>query len=371
LPSPSPQAEEIPARKKPRVEEQERLPTTTDEAAKKTASPDDSAGLPTSATPPSTPPVNALTRLQSRRQAQIQLPPIETSESERDGDDDVADHLDDDGDMSDAAPPPDATVNAPTRPRSSRRVILASTTGTPLPPPSTTTVDVSTRRQSATWDARFSELAKYRTIHGDCNVPRGKSENTKLAYWVAKQRSQYQLRIKGKYSYMTLSRIQALDSLGFEWDRCGGPWEVRLGELTEYRTIHGDCNVPKRYSENTKLAYWVGTQRQQYRFHIEGKNSYLTLSRIQELESMGFEWDCLNAAWDDRLSDLTDYRKLHGHCNVPRGYSENTKLAKWVSHQRTNYKLHLDGKTSSMTLPRIQELESLGFAWNIHSRRGD
>jgi hypothetical protein len=32
------------------------------------------------------------------------------------------------------------------------------------------------------------------------------------------------------------------------------------------------------------------------------------------------------SAWEDRLSELADYRKIHGHCNVP-GYSENTKLA--------------------------------------------
>jgi hypothetical protein len=27
------------------------------------------------------------------------------------------------------------------------------------------------------------------------------------------------------------------------------------------------------------------------------------------------------------LSELADYRKIHGHCNVPRNNSENAKLA--------------------------------------------
>jgi hypothetical protein len=44
----------------------------------------------------------------------------------------------------------------------------------------------------------------------------------------------------------------------------------------------------------------------------------MTLSRIQTLESFGFEWGSHShsAAWEDRLSELADYRKIHGHCNV-------------------------------------------------------
>jgi hypothetical protein len=42
----------------------------------------------------------------------------------------------------------------------------------------------------------------------------------------------------------------------------------------------------------------------------------MTLSRIQELESLGFEWkSSIGSAWEDRLSELAGYRKIH--CNVP------------------------------------------------------
>jgi hypothetical protein len=87
----------------------------------------------------------------------------------------------------------------------------------------------------------------------------------------------------------------------------------------------------------------------------------MTTSRIQELESLGFEWDGQDAAWEDRLSELADYRKLHGHCTAPDRYSENTKMAYLVAKQRRAYKLHLEGKKSHMALSRIQALESLGF----------
>jgi hypothetical protein len=86
------------------------------------------------------------------------------------------------------------------------------------------------------------------------------------------------------------------------------------------------------------------------------------------LESVGFEWDIYGATWADRLSDLADYHKIHGgHCNVPKSYSENTKLGTWVANQKKNYKFHIKGKKSQRTLPRIQELESFGFEWNPQS----
>jgi hypothetical protein len=49
----------------------------------------------------------------------------------------------------------------------------------------------------------------------------------------------------------------------------------------------------------------------------------MTNSRIQDWKAW-FEWDRFVTAWEDRLSELADYRKIHGHCNVPWGYSENT-----------------------------------------------
>jgi hypothetical protein len=76
----------------------------------------------------------------------------------------------------------------------------------------------------------------------------------------------------------------------------------------------------------------------------------MRLSHSQELERLGFEWNSLGAAWEDRLSELADYRKIEGHCNVPQHYSDSTKLANWVGKQRAQYRLHLEGKTSRHTI---------------------
>jgi hypothetical protein len=205
-------------------------------------------------------------------------------------------------------------------------------------------------------------LPRIAKIHGHCNIPRECSEKSKLANLVNAQRKQYKLQLDGKASHMTLCRIKKLEGLGFEWGSHIAAWEDRLSELSNYRKIHGHCNVSRKCSEKSKLATWVATQRTSYRLHLDGKASHMTDFRIQELESLGFEWGSHIAAWEDRLSELSDYRKIHGHWNVPRKCSEHTKLANWVNAQRKQYKLQLvDRKTSPMTDFRIQELESLGF----------
>jgi hypothetical protein len=93
----------------------------------------------------------------------------------------------------------------------------------------------------------------------------------------------------------------------------------------------------------------------------------MTAFQIQKWESLGFEWDSLRVAFEDRLNELVDIPKIHGHCNVPKKCSGNAKLASWVTTQRKQYMLHVKGKPSHMTLPRIQALESLRFDWKPSS----
>jgi hypothetical protein len=206
-------------KKKPRFDGP--LPTATNEAARKIASPDISEGLLTPDTPPRTNTAKVSTCRRSRRQIQLRL--IETSEAQLDDD---ADYVDDDADLSGTAPPPDATVNALTRRRKSRRVIPTSSTGTPLPPP-TATVEALTRRQSRS--RRLPQLPPIETIEA-----------------------------------------QLYDN--DDGDMSGRTWDDRLSELADYRKLHGHYYVPYRYRENTKLGLWIGNQRKQYRLQQKESN---------------------------------------------------------------------------------------------------
>jgi hypothetical protein len=39
-------------------------------------------------------------------------------------------------------------------------------------------------------------------------------------------------------------------------------WDKIFSSLLDYKSRHGDCNVPQCWSENQRLANWVNTQRQ-------------------------------------------------------------------------------------------------------------
>ena len=89
----------------------------------------------------------------------------------------------------------------------------------------------------------------------------------------------------------------------------------------------------------------------------------MTRDRVKALEGIGFVWDLHSAVWQERMSELKEFRKSHGHCNVPTAYEANKKLGAWVKCQRRQYKLHLEGNVTTMTPGRIRELESIAFGW--------
>ena len=124
------------------------------------------------------------------------------------------------------------------------------------------------------WDARFKELLDYRSEHGDCDVPKRQGE---LGNWVGTQRTEY------KSGKLEQGHIDRLNSIDFKWvlKEAAVPWETRLNELVRYKTEHGDCDVPRRQG---KLGTWVNHQRQQY------KKGKLPQDRIDQLESIGFDW---------------------------------------------------------------------------------
>jgi hypothetical protein len=85
-----------------------------------------------------------------------------------------------------------------------------------------------------------------------------------------------------------------MESLGFEWDNLSAVWEERLKELADYRKIRAlqcSSNLQRKHP----VGWW---HKGQYKVAPEGRHRPHHL-RIQELESLGFEWDSLGAAWDD------------------------------------------------------------------------
>jgi hypothetical protein len=218
---------------------------------------------------------------------------------------------------------------------------------------------------AAPWTEHFEQLREYKVQFGHCTVPQKYPANPKPGQWVTNQRKNYRLYQDGKPSPMTEERARALESLGFRREPAvGGLWSEQFEQLREYEVKFGHCAVPQNYSAKPKLGQWVRNQRRNYRLYQDGKPSPMTEGRTRLLESVGFERDpTVGGLWSRKFEQLREYKVQFGHCVVPQKYSADNNIGKWVSNQRSNYKLYQEGKPSPMTESRFLALNGIGFKW--------
>jgi hypothetical protein len=145
--------------------------------------------------------------------------------------------------------------------------------------------------QTEAWEQHLEDLLSFREREGHCSVPHSHPENPALARWVKRQRYQYKVRVEGKTSTMTASRIKVLEEIGFVWDSHLVAWQERLGDLRRYCAQHGNCEVPTHYQGNKKLASWVKCQRRQYKLYRAGRTSTMNAERVDILNKLEFSWD--------------------------------------------------------------------------------
>lgn len=148
-----------------------------------------------------------------------------------------------------------------------------------------------------------------------------------------------------------------------------------FSRLVEFKRIHGHCLVPNRYAHDPSLGAWVSTQRRHYKILTsgeEGVTSPMTPSRAARLASIGFAWqtsDPRHVPWETRFQQLLEYKAQHGDCVVPIGWKENPRLSNWVSAQRQEYKLFLQGKKCRIDEQQVNALNAVGFVWE--AQRGN
>jgi len=205
------------------------------------------------------------------------------------------------------------------------------------------------------FETMFQTLLVYKQAHGDCLVPQRWKENHKLAEWVSAQRMAY------NRERLAPDRFRRLDAVGFEWDPVGTRWEEMFQQLVEYKLEHGDTNVPQRSGKYAELGTWVRNQRAAKRY-----NRPILAERGKRLDEIGFAWRLVERdAWERMLERLVEFKKIHGHCNVPQKDGVNKRLGKWVNTQRTHF------KRGTLKPERVQQLKEVGFVWNTKAPRGE
>lgn len=281
-----------------------------------------------------------------------------------------------------------------------------------------------------TFDQRLSQLRRYKLLFGNASVPTNWEGDPNLGRFVSNARSAYKRYREGKTSSMNEERIQALEELGFEWERQRGcpnvpvklvrekaagrarasvdgeageeggavgarpTWTQRLEQLKSYREENGDLTVPSQHEGHNHLGRFVSNQRRYYRLLRDGKKTLIDHVRVAQLEELGFEWKSPRLSptrgssgsggtgrgargpgwghltWTERLEQLREYAEEHGNLKVPTKYQGRQNLGKFVANQRIYYKAYAEGKPSAqISKERVRQLEDLGFQWGCYQKR--
>jgi superfamily II DNA or RNA helicase len=195
------------------------------------------------------------------------------------------------------------------------------------------------------WETHYAELLQFKAIHGHLNVPRDSKDFPMLGSWVDNQRSAKNRGI------LYVERERLLNQAGFRWSEQQSSWDERYLELLEFKDKHGHTNASPKDPDNPSLGIWINYLRKSF------KTGTLDPDKIRKLNEIGFVWDVHEKKWWDRYQELLDFRKIHGHCNVPNQFQDNPVLARWVSTQRSNKSKGLLNQDYGRLLSDI------GFEW--------
>lgn len=133
-------------------------------------------------------------------------------------------------------------------------------------------------------------------------------------------------------------------------------WEHRLQELLDFRRVNGHVNVPRRWSQNLKLANWVSNQRRLLRLGLLGQE------RLRKLALFRISWEGKDArreaqqeTWNRMFGALKTFKRRSGHLQVPKGWTGDPGLGAWLISQRYLWRKGLlpEGRSS-----RLEELDA-------------
>jgi hypothetical protein len=133
------------------------------------------------------------------------------------------------------------------------------------------------------WQNFFIELAEYKKIKGHTKFSR-KEGYGRLQYWAARLRS---LRRGTTGPQLSEEQIKLLDSIGFDWEPIDSEWNKHFDDLLEFINKYNHPYVKAKDCEIEGLGNWVSWLRY-------NKNN-LPKEKIEQLDSVGFEWDTYEA----------------------------------------------------------------------------
>ena len=217
------------------------------------------------------------------------------------------------------------------------------------------------------WMTMMDHLVDYLKVN-DSDIPaKLMYKGKQLGTWVSKQRVAY------KNGSLQEQRRLMLESIsGWTWERSQGlstgiRSDKKLLEksntsspdwfdlLNEFIANEGHTDVPGICEINgNPLGQWVRKIRSRYR------KKTLPVEIIKRLEAIpGWQWDAIEARWEDQLEKLIQFAKINNHISLSREDADQKQLASWVTTQRVRY------HKGKLTNTQIQGLEMIPqWSWD-------
>ena len=217
---------------------------------------------------------------------------------------------------------------------------------------------------------------------------------------------------KSSKKALPADKLDQLEECGFVWDVQEALWNKRFHQWQDFCARHGGpgATIPvsssssssSSNSEYAEVAVWVRNQKREYR-HLQNQQQQRATStfathphRLQQLQQANFSFGTpRDTAWQTQYQALVQYVAQHGHAHVPEhggggstplatvpgpanatiGSSNNNSpsdwfsLGQWCMNQRTAYRRHVQGLSSSLTPDKIQLLQDLNFTWNLRETK--
>ena len=123
-------------------------------------------------------------------------------------------------------------------------------------------------------------------------------------------------------------------------------WLEGLKRLQQFRIAFGHSDVPTKWDGDPRLAKWV--------LNVRARPDHLSLDQLRQLHGSHFDFKS-DRHWMSRFIELLEFRREHGHCNVPAHSAKNPGLGSWLSSQRL--------RQSSLSKVRRRLLDQAGMDW--------
>ena len=235
-----------------------------------------------------------------------------------------------------------------------------------------------TNRNDRKWMSLYDVAAAYYHEHGNLNVPSEyvTPDGVLLGKWVARQRYAY-LNPDRSSARVTPERKALLDKLGMVWEKYD-PWQDRYDLALDYKTEHGDLEIPSVYktADGVWLGSWVNRQRQA----LNSGSSALSSERRKLLRTL-FKGErrpsdpaadhgtVREANWERNFRSAARYARKYKHLLVPASYvdSDGVRLGVWISNLRAARKNRPD--SYQVTPAHIKKLNSIGMVWDARDAK--